>query len=175
MTQPAQSSTDQLRSEAWDRALHVYGTAYLFAQRARFYRMLLRFSAFLGIALPLIVGAVALAGVSTDLRGVVVVAGLLGVPVVVVSAWSLVADWAGGYAAATQSEAANYQLNDAYTDLAGHPPADEGEFRQRFQLIRAQDNAQRDRDLLAVSKLYSSKTVQCDSAGCYSFDTANLS
>lgn len=137
--------------------------------------MLLRFSAFLGIALPLIVGAVALAGVSTDLRGVVVVAGLLGVPVVVVSAWSLVADWAGGYAAATQSEAANYQLNDAYTDLAGHPPADEGEFRQRFQLIRAQDNAQRDRDLLAVSKLYSSKTVQCDSAGCYSFDTANLS
>lgn len=147
MTQPAPSPRDELSSEAWDRALHAFGTAYVFKQRARYYRKLLRISAFLGVAGPLVVGAVASAGTSIDLGIVVAVAGVFGVAVVVMNGWSLAGTWADHFAAATQSEAANHQLNDAYVELASHPPADEDEFRQRLQILRAQDHAQRDRDL----------------------------
>jgi mobilome CxxCx(11)CxxC protein len=136
---------DRLREEAWDRALHADGTAYLFKQRGRFYKILVTTSTALALVPAIVVGTVALGGL--DPRVAVAVMGVVGIPLALLSVWSLAANWQDRYAAATQSAGVNQQLDDAYKQLLADATVDEAEFRRRLQVLQTQDGAQRDRDL----------------------------
>jgi len=145
---PGPSRIDELRQEAWARALDAYGTAYIFDVRARRLKKRIKLLTFAGIATPLIVGGVAVAGlpVSGLLPVVVTVAGVLGILQLAVNAWSLTSDWSGSYAHAIQSMITNQQLTAAFKRMATHPPGDVTQFRQALDLIEVQDSAQRERD-----------------------------
>ena len=49
-------TTDDLRQECWTRAIKAFGTATIFEQRAQAYSWRIRIPAFLGIAVPVVVG-----------------------------------------------------------------------------------------------------------------------
>ncbi|WP_175420663.1 mobilome CxxCx(11)CxxC protein [Rhodococcus sp. SGAir0479] len=141
------SRIDTLRQDAWDHALHTYGTGYLFGVRARRFKKRMGRLTFAGIVIPVVVGAVAVSGIPWPgiLPALVVVAGALGIPLAVVNTYALTSDWSGTYAHAVQSAAANQQLADAFRNLA-KSYTDADEFEQALKLLQAQDSAQKDRD-----------------------------
>src|SRR5690606_29624111 len=50
---------ENLRKEAWDKAIHSFGKSYIFGKRAVFYNRWIRFLTILGIIVPVTIGATA--------------------------------------------------------------------------------------------------------------------
>lgn len=146
MGQP--DTVDAIRTDCWDEALKTFGTAYIFEKRADKMKRKLRWPAFAGIAIPLIIGSIYLSfGKEFEYLGeFVAIAGILGVVQIVVSAWSLVAKWDDRLAYSLESASANYELSNRYTKLAKNPPPDLAEFRRRFDVLEAKNHSRRDSD-----------------------------
>ena len=51
-------ASNEQRGEAWDNAIHAFGTSYIFERRLKAARKKLRWLTFLGIAVPVMVGGV---------------------------------------------------------------------------------------------------------------------
>lgn len=136
-----------LRQTCWHRAVDAYGTSYVFRQRARSLKFKIRWLAYSGLAVPLIVGALVGAYGEFKLLALVVAIGAaVGVVQIAVSLWSIVGNWPDGYAYARQAVAANESLSSRFAGLASTPPRTMAEFQHRFELIDAEDEAQRKQD-----------------------------
>lgn len=141
-------ATDQVCSEAWKRALWCFGTAEIFLARARRYRRGLNALSFMGIAVPLLVGGIVLTfgTASSYLTTIIVVAGVLGLIQLLVSAASVVYGWADNLEYSHESGAENLSLSDAFKELAqtaSQPPAN---LVDRFAVVKARDEARRGQD-----------------------------
>jgi mobilome CxxCx(11)CxxC protein len=132
--------TEDPRQSCWTKAIHAYGTGYLFERRARRYGTLLKVVAFLGIGVPAAVGALiaAFGTGSNALSWVLPVAGVLGVAQVVVSAWSLVAGWQNAHAYSNESASDNYRLAGSFERLARDPPPD---LSAKFEVLLAENGS----------------------------------
>lgn len=148
---PTPSPFELLRVTAWDRALHTYGTAYIFDARGKRLKRKMTRLTFAGIAIPAVVGGIALGGIPLPwlLPVALVVAAALGILQLVASIWAFAADWSGSFAQTTQSMTTNQQLTDSYKRLGESPPEDLTQFQHELALVRTQDIAQQDRDRLA--------------------------
>lgn len=132
-----------LRQQAWRAAYDAYGTAYIFEQRQRATRSRLRLINFVGLAVPLAVGASVLAfGFAAGTWNIVIwIAGVLGVGQVVVSLWALNARWEERLAYASESAPANHDLSQRFRNLAERAPA-VAEFVPQLQTL-LDENSQR--------------------------------
>ena len=135
------SSIDKRRTSAWHSAIHAYATGYIFQNRQRQFGNHLRWVAFIGLGVPVLVGAVVLTfGTGAYLNYVLVIGGILGVIQVVISLWSLIAKWDLALAYASESASANYTLSKRFKSLAENPPDD---FERRLEILEA-ENQQRE-------------------------------
>jgi mobilome CxxCx(11)CxxC protein len=131
-----------LKAAAWNKALESSGTAYIFEVRARRLGKRLNYLNFLGLAVPLNVGAIVLAyGIKA-----IPICSAIGVFQLVVFAWSLVAKWVDRYQHSVQALVSNRSLAQKYESLAKEEPAGLLDYRHRLDVLDATDSAQRAED-----------------------------
>lgn len=130
-----------LRAQCWDSAFAAFATAHMFERRAaRFYRNL-RWLAFLGIGVPVLVGSLVLAyGLSSSsVAAILPWAAGLGVVQLVVSTWSLSSDWSGGLQRSSERIWVNHELAKSFEALGRTPPDDPKEFQRRLDPLLAEE------------------------------------
>jgi len=152
------TQTDLISTECSDRALFAHGTAQIFLARSIKYKNHLRLLSFVGLAGPLIVGAVVIHGLVTDMSLLLPVVGIVSVLELLVSAWSLAASWTENLGYAQRSTAENLALSSSFRELAQralNPPDD---LEVRFADLRGRDEARRaadaDQGVTAKEKRY---------------------
>lgn len=142
------SIIDDIRRQAWDEAVLTYGTAYIFEQRANKYRWFLRIISFLGIVVPLTIGAIYLSFSSQQmlLDVAVLVASILGIIQLVLSVWSLSAKWEDTYSYALESQVANYGLATRFEKLGKYPPSEVPELQMEFRILDTENRQRTEQD-----------------------------
>lgn len=139
---------DLYRIRCWDDAVHTFGTAFVFQQRARRRRKQLQWVNYIGVAVPLIIGALVLSFGKFGLLSVAIsIAGVIGVVQVAVNLWSLVAGWIEDYSYSLGSASANDSLSVRFRELAENPPSEIQEFRTAYDKLKIEDAARRERDI----------------------------
>lgn len=137
---------DKLRKAIWDQALHTYAISYLFTRKKIQVSKNLRNLTFLGIVIPLFVGAFILNyGKSSKLLDFVIywVLSPLALIQLVMSLWSIVAKWTEKSEYYSESSLSNGQLSDEFESLASRPPSDLDELQSKFEKLQI---IQRQRD-----------------------------
>ncbi len=134
------------REQCWDHVIYSFGTGFIFETRAKRLRRALRWLTFLGIAVPVAIGAIVLTfGTKSDaLPFLLIAAGILAVAQLVLSVWSLVAAWNDNLAYSVESARSNYRLVARYEDLGRNAPAD---IDVRFNILEAERQAREDQDI----------------------------
>jgi mobilome CxxCx(11)CxxC protein len=138
----------QLRSEAWDRAVHAAGTAAIFERRARVLRNRLALLTYAGFAFPIAVGLLVLSyGLEASFLPIVIpIAVALAALQLLVALWSTVKDWPGSLERAIRSHLANEASAQRFQDLGKTPPPTLTEMRHAFVVVAAGDDVQRQQD-----------------------------
>jgi mobilome CxxCx(11)CxxC protein len=131
-----------------DRCTYAYGTSVIFQKRAAKYKKNLQWLTFLGLALPLAIGGVVAADLlgAAALKQIIWAAGAIGVVQLIVSLWSVVADWPGQLEYSVLASGENSRLANEFDILAKQfatPPAN---FNSIYDKLTTQDNAQQASD-----------------------------
>lgn len=134
--------TDEQRSDCWDKAIHAFGTAFIFEQRVIKARRNVRLLSFSGIALPVLIGGIVVAffgfdSMKTAVSVLIVLAALLATVQLVFTIWSLVAKWDDQAIYGSESSIANNEISRAYADLAKNVPAD---FDSKYALLNVRND-----------------------------------
>jgi mobilome CxxCx(11)CxxC protein len=141
------SQTDQICLECWNRAIDCYGTGKIFLERANRYKTRLDWIAYLGIAIPALVGGIFLAYGNIAVLAVVgSLAGLLGLVQLLLSIAAVVRSWPSELEYAHESATANFAFSEEFKRLGGmaaQPPAD---LQARASELIAKDEARRQQD-----------------------------
>lgn len=139
---------EKFRSSCWDEAVHCFGTAQIFGDRAAWYRRWLRLLTLLGITVPVVVGGVVLSfGVGNkSMPYILGTAGVLGLVQLVGSVLSLVYKWDDELAYSTEAAADNGRLADTFGNLAEHPPNKQGELKARYDILRTESRIRSEQD-----------------------------
>lgn len=133
---------EKRRSCAED-ALKCYGTAYIFENRARKIRRLIKLTTWFGIVTPATLGGtIALMGTrSSHAEWAILIAGLVGIAQVGLSIWSLVSGWDRDLPYYIESKFDNYKLSDEFASLGNTTLLSEEEFDVKNQLLNARADA----------------------------------
>ncbi|MEV6527929.1 mobilome CxxCx(11)CxxC protein [Longispora sp. NPDC051575] len=146
--QATPGSQQTIPEKCRDNAIHTFGTSIIFQRRARRIKLKLQLQTYFGILLPLITGGIVLSFGTTGafLPLLISAFGVLGLPLLAISLWSLVAGWSDQLTAATDSVSANEILVKRYSDLA-----DSGmsatKVKIEFDLIQLDDHNRKQLDL----------------------------
>ncbi len=135
---------NKIKQQCWDKAVHSYGTGYIFQQRAAILKNRIKILTFFGIAVPLSIGSIVMSFGQHQkiLATALIIAGILGMLQLVGSAWSLVAKWDDSYSYSLEATSANYRLSHAYKKLAESSSLD----KSRFDLLEQEDQSRMDMD-----------------------------
>jgi mobilome CxxCx(11)CxxC protein len=121
MTEQDQSLLRKCR----EKEFHAYGTTRIFERRARQYGHKRTLITYFGIAIPLVVGATAMAfgAKSAWFPYLLYAACVLGIPQLAISVWSVVDRWDEKYSEAIDSARGNTRLYNMWKRMADVPPA----------------------------------------------------
>lgn len=136
-------ATDRICTDCWNRAINAFGTGQIFLNRSLKYTRLLRALSFFGIIVPLLIGGVVL-GFGTEgsyLKTLIVVAALAGVAQLVLSAWSIVYNWADSLQYSLESAAENFDLSLKFRELGEQAQAPPDDLDVRVAALKAKDDA----------------------------------
>lgn len=151
MSASSNTGTDQFdsyRKLCWDNAVNAFGTSYVFQQRAHTLKTRLQWVNYVGVAVPVVVGALVLSfGIFSLLAVVITAAGVVGVIQMTVNLWSIIGRWVEEYSYAISSIAANDSLSIRYRELAQNPPSELDALRQMYERLQIEDTMRRDQDL----------------------------
>lgn len=109
-----------LRTEAWNNALHSYGTGYIYKKRASFKRKKLKALTLLGIIVPVLVGGIVTTydNISPQyLNLIFIVAGTLSLIQLILSVFSLVYNWEDSHSYYLESSNDNFSISTEYEKL----------------------------------------------------------
>lgn len=141
------AETDRISSESWNRALYAFGTAQIFLRRSLRYRRNLRILAFIGIAGPVLIGAMVIHGIGSDYWvSFLAVVGFVSVAEALVSLWSLAATWADSLSYSQRSTAENLALSSAFRELGEQGQTPPMDFEIKFTDLRSRDESRRATD-----------------------------
>jgi mobilome CxxCx(11)CxxC protein len=115
--------TRSLVHECREKEFHAFGTSKIFEKRAKSYRSYINLLTFFGIVTPLLVGAVVLSFGSSwgYLPYVLGLATIIGLAQLVISVWSITANWSGKLEVASNAVQGNVRLYNEWKALADHP------------------------------------------------------
>jgi len=139
---------DEQRVDCWDKAIHAFGTAFIFGQRKNNAQKKLKRLSFIGIAVPVLVGGIVVAFFGLDqvkpfLGWLILVGGLLGTTQIVFNIWSLVAKWDDEATYGTESSVDNYNISKSYADLARNPSES---FDPTYQMLNLRNDIRSSED-----------------------------
>lgn len=136
---------ERIRQACWDAALHCLGTSYIFQQRSKTYKTRIRLITVLGLAVPLLLGAMATAyGHSSNALNIALaITAPIAIIQVVLSGVSLVYKWDDTLAYSLESLADNRIIADEYKSLAEAAPID---LVNQYAVLKAKDNARTAQD-----------------------------
>lgn len=138
-----------LKDNEWAKAIEAFGTAYIFEKRAEAVKWKLKLLTFTGLALPLLLGGVALRfGQDSILFWIVYpLAGTVGIAQLALSLWSVVSGWNDAMAYSLESMTHNYRLSTLFSDLAKSRKSNKNDEEKRFQVLIAEYRVREDADL----------------------------
>ncbi|WP_369935398.1 mobilome CxxCx(11)CxxC protein [Xanthomonas tesorieronis] len=142
------TANDAELRDCWERSIFAYGTAEVFAKRARSYRKLLNAISALGIAVPLLLGGAVMTYGTTMpyLAQAAFVAGSAGLVQLLLSGMSLIYSWPSSLEYALDSSIGNKAISEKFKQLgslASNLPTD---FDARYRELIAADDARRAQD-----------------------------
>ena len=138
----------QLRGMCWDNAIHTFGTSYVFQRRTRVMKRRLMWVNYVGVAIPVTVGAIVLTfGVFSSLGVIIAVAGLIALGQVVVNLWAIIGGWVERHSYSSESAVANDSLSMRYQDMGRNPPDEIVDLRHEYEKLQIEDKYRRDRDM----------------------------
>jgi mobilome CxxCx(11)CxxC protein len=137
--------SQDLQSHCADKRFYAFGTAKIFERRAQQLEKQRNWITYLGIVVPLLVGACALAFGTEALPFMVIPAGILGAAQLALSAWSLVAKRDATHSYALGAVQAHTRLFNTWDAMAKRPPAG---FADKVTELDAEDQRQEQSDLL---------------------------
>jgi mobilome CxxCx(11)CxxC protein len=134
--------------ECTKAAINCFGTAAIFERRVNSLRSKTRFLTFLGIALPVTVGATAGAfTLDSKITGtVLIVSTIVSIPLAIFSVWSLVARWDDSLSYYLESKSDNELLAKQFRRLSSDPNIDQQSFQQQFSVLDAQNESRKKQD-----------------------------
>ncbi|MFD9807600.1 mobilome CxxCx(11)CxxC protein [[Kitasatospora] papulosa] len=137
---------DDYRRRCWDAALHAYGTSHIFQRRAARLKSRTDMLTWVGLAVPLLIGAlVGTFGQNEHWSVVLTVGAVVAAVQLAMSLWSLVKRWPEELAYSSSSATANETLASRFTALGEDPPGHQA-LRTQFEKLTVEDTARRDRD-----------------------------
>ena len=128
---------DRLRQDSWNNALFSYGYGYLFSLRANRLNKKLNWITFLGIIIPVLIGGIVTTygTESPILKYLLIVTAPLSIIQLIISVWSVVANWNTSYAYYLESYLDNYNLAELYENLGKYPPDDVDDLKTEMDKI----------------------------------------
>ncbi len=134
------SDLETVKKNCWNQAFHSFGTAYIFQIRLQKFRLRLRCIAFLGIAVPLIIGGVVTSfGIHFNLLPYFLFfAGFLLLIQLIFSAWSLVSRWDEELSYAIESMTDN---NRIYSESERLAKTDSNDIKIRLQMLEVENQS----------------------------------
>jgi len=135
-------AADEQREDCWDKAIHAFGTAYIFEQRFYKSRNKQRLLTFLGLAVPVLVGGVTVAFFGIEqlkpfLGGLIVLSALASTAQLMVTIWSLVEKWDDQTIYGSESSVDNYEISRLYAEFAKNNPVD---FKSKYELLNVRNS-----------------------------------
>ncbi|HVV74057.1 MAG TPA: mobilome CxxCx(11)CxxC protein [Verrucomicrobiae bacterium] len=132
----------RLRQRCWTEAIHCYGTAKIFEARTLILRHRLRVLAFLGVGVPLSVGAAVTSfGIDSTLTPWFLgAASVLSVVGGILSAWALTNRWEDELSYAADSMTANRILSEEYSKLASSTNVGLSKVREQLNLLEKENS-----------------------------------
>jgi mobilome CxxCx(11)CxxC protein len=138
---------DDYRRKCWDAALHSYGTGYIFQKRAKGLKRKSDWLTYVGLVVPLLIGAlVGTFGQDKPWGVVVIVASVVAAVQLALSLWSLVKKWPDELSYSVASATANESLSSRFAALGEDPPTGLAALRTQFEKLTVEDTARRERD-----------------------------
>lgn len=137
---------DDYRRKCWDAALHAYGTSHIFQRRARDLKRKTDVLTWVGLVVPLLIGALVGTFGRDEFWGTALAVGaVIAAAQLAIVLWSLVKHWPEDLAYSSASAVANESLAGQFVALAEDPPA-LPVLRTRFDKLSIEDSARRARD-----------------------------
>lgn len=142
--------TEEIRKEAWNKALHAYGTYKIYSDKAEWNKKKLSFLTFLGIVVPLVVGAVAMGygSKSGSLEKAIYLLTPLAIVQLVMSSLALVYRWDDNKSYYLESLTSNRELSHEFEKLAKFPPENAAQMQYAYDSLCSREsfrNAQDDK------------------------------
>ncbi|MFE5899876.1 mobilome CxxCx(11)CxxC protein [Streptomyces sp. NPDC056488] len=140
------AGVDDYRRKCWDGALHAFGTARIFEQRASRLKRKTDVLTWVGLVVPLLTGAlVGTFGTNKLWGAAITAAAVIAAAQLAISLWSIIKRWPEELAYSAGSLTANDSLANRYRALAEDPPP-LPTLRAQFEKLEIEDAARRDRD-----------------------------
>lgn len=130
---------DCLRQDAWNNALHSYGYGYLYSLRSQSLNRKLNIITFLGIVIPILIGGIVTTyGLTSPiLKYLLMITAPLSIIQLVISVWSIVANWNASYAYYLETSFDNYNLSSNFEKIGKYPPHSVNELKTELVKVIA--------------------------------------
>ena len=127
----------ELRRKAYDNALYAFGKSYIFEDRARRYLKRLTILKWLGICVPLLVyGLLSSFEYISTIQQIIFASATMGSTLLLIlSAWSIVANWDLHYSQSILSQKDNSELYRSYKSLAETTIKDYGSYSSELSKL----------------------------------------
>ncbi|GGF49732.1 mobilome CxxCx(11)CxxC protein [Echinicola rosea] len=137
-----------LRRDAWDKAIHSFGKAYIFSKRAEFYNRWIRFVTILGIIVPVTIGATASGyGFNSEiLKHTIAISIPLTILQLIISVFALVNNWSDYLSYSLEATNDYGNLSKAFKKLGKNPPKDIPDLKHQLELLETKYNSRSDQD-----------------------------
>lgn len=141
------ATIEDYRQKCWDGALHAYGTSTVFQARAARLKRNNDFLTWVGLGVPVLLGALTATFGEYKLWTVVLISAAVVIAVqLVVSLWAVIKRWNEDLAYSSSSATANESLANRFAALAADPPTGLPALRTQFDKLAIEDAARRERD-----------------------------
>jgi mobilome CxxCx(11)CxxC protein len=173
---------NRLRQDAWNNALFSYGYGYLFSHRAKKLKTLLNWITFLGIIVPILIGGIVTTYGTTSpiLKYLLIITAPVSIAQLVISVWSVVANWNTSYAYYLETYLDNYNLAEKYENLGKYPPMKNEELKselKKIDILRSSRDKQDSKYPLSDKEKrkgmrYALRKYKRECAGCHQIPTS---
>lgn len=128
---------DKLRTTCWNKAIHSFGTAYIFDKKSKRHSKYTNMLKVFGIIVPITVGATALGyGFNSSmLKGSIALAAPLTIIQLIFSVFAVVHKWDDELAYSFEASQDLSLLSDSFKKLASLPPDNFEKLDKKFEIL----------------------------------------
>lgn len=167
---------DRLRQDAWNNALFCFGYSYIYSRRASNLNEKLNWITFLGIVIPLLIGGIVTTyGVTSPiLKYLIYIAAPISLFQLIISVWSVVANWNLSYAYYLETSLDNSNLAELYENIGKYPAEKSENLRKEIEKVDMLRNSREKQDNKypltdeekRIGMRYSLRKYKRECAGC---------